>query len=41
MSSLALTKFGGEIPRIGKEQLPDYAAGTAANCLLLSGSTLR
>ena len=37
MPSLALTRFSGEIPRVGKEQLPDFAASIAANCLLLSG----
>lgn len=37
MSNVSLTRFGGEVPRLGKEVLPDNAASIAANCLLLSG----
>jgi hypothetical protein len=34
---ISLDSFGGQIPRIGREQLPKNAAQTAKNCLLLSG----
>lgn len=34
---IPLDSFGGEIPRLGREQLPQNAAEIASNCLLLSG----
>lgn len=37
MTALSFTSFAGEIPRMGKQQLPNNAASTAENCLLLSG----
>lgn len=37
MVMIALNKFGGELPRFGKQQLPSGAAQLARNCLLLSG----
>jgi len=33
---IVIDKFGGELPRYGKQQLPDGSAQFARNCLLLS-----
>jgi hypothetical protein len=37
MSMINIDHFGGEIPRLGRELLPDGAAQLASNALLLSG----
>lgn len=37
MTTLILTAFGGMIPRLGKQSLPEGAASLAENALLLSG----
>lgn len=37
MTMISLNDFGGELPRYGKEQLPQGISQFARNCLLLSG----
>ena len=37
MTSIVLRNFGGMIPRLGQQSLPDNMADVARNCLLLSG----
>lgn len=37
MATIALFEFGGMLPRLGEEFLPDVASTKASNCDLLSG----
>ena len=37
MTHIVIKQFGGMIPRLGQQNLPDNAADVARNCLLLSG----
>lgn len=37
MTSIVLEEFGGMLPRLGDEFLPDDKATDAENCILLSG----